>query len=218
MTDMITEQQVLSFLQKNSGFLEKYADRLSLNVKPDNIVDFQSVLVEKLRNRIADETAEKEAVMYLGQNNFDTFIRMQHCILSALASENMMQLLDVVYTDWANVLGVDIVVLGVETDMKDTLPLKGMTFLGQGAVGRWLEGRDVHVQPKGTLEPVFGGASDLVNSYALVYLPLGQGKPDALMAFGCRDENTFANEEGTESIVFLCQALGYIVRRWLSLT
>ena len=212
----ISEKQVLEYLQKHPEFWEKSGAKL-IPEKEQGVLDFQQIMFEKMRLNSKQDQMEKQALIDLGRANFVTFRRIQDCILSALASENMGELIDVVCRDWAILLELDVVVIGIETDYNDRLPLRGMSFLEKGYVESILGDNDVIIYPDGTNKAVFGSREKLVASHALIRLPLGDGKPDALIGFGISQKNSFDIDQGTESIVFLCQSLGYIVRRWLVL-
>ncbi|MGB1361373.1 MAG: DUF484 family protein [Alphaproteobacteria bacterium] len=212
----IDDDKVLEYLKSNPNFWERKGAEL-IPDKGESVLDFQSVMFERLRENSKQDQLEKKALIDLGKANFATFSRIQDCILTALASENMGQLLDVVYRDWAMLLDIDVIVIAIETDLVDTIPLRGMVFLNDGDVDKYLGNDDVFVESNGSSK-VFGMKEGLVNSYTLVRLPLGENKPDAMVAFGVSAEGLFDKSYGSDSIVFLCQALGYIVRRWLVLS
>ena len=129
----------------------------------------------------------------------------------------MEQLIDVIYRDWAILLELDMIVIAIETDNKDDFPVKGVSLLNDGDVDKYLGENDIYIESNGTSKDIFGSRSVLINSYALVRLPLGEDKPNALVGFGVSQPGIFDYSHGTESIAFLCSALGYIVRRWLVL-
>ncbi|MFL2659969.1 MAG: DUF484 family protein [Alphaproteobacteria bacterium] len=210
---------VLDYLKSNPDFWEKNSSQLMLehDEEEDGVLDLQQFILKKMRDNSVKDQIEKKALIDLGKANFITFRRMQDCILTSLASESMEQLIDVIYRDWAILLELDMIVIAIETDNKDDFPVKGVSLLNDGDVDKYLGENDIYIESNGTSKDIFGSRSVLINSYALVRLPLGEDKPNALVGFGVSQPGIFDYSHGTESIAFLCSALGYIVRRWLVL-
>ncbi len=212
----LNDDMVLEYLKSNLDFWEKNGSKL-IPEQDDDVLDFQQFMFKKIRENSAKDQIEKKVLIDLGKANFITFKRIQDCILSALASESMTQLIDVIYRDWAILLELDMIIIAIETDTKNKFPLKGMSLLNIDDVDKYLGDSDVYIESNGTSKDIFGSRSVLINSYALVRLPLGDDKPNALVGFGISQAGIFNYSHGTESISFLCNTLGYIVRRWLVL-
>ena len=216
----LDDDMVLDYLKSNPDFWEKNSSQLMPehdDEEEDGVLDFQQFILKKMRDNSVKDQIEKKALIDLGKANFITFRRMQDCILTSLASESMEQLIDVIYRDWAILLELDMIVIAIETDNKDDFPVKGVSLLNDGDVDKYLGENDIYIESNGTSKDIFGSRSVLINSYALVRLPLGEDKPNALVGFGVSQPGIFDYSHGTESIAFLCSALGYIVRRWLVL-
>ena len=214
----LNDDMVLDYLKSNPNFWEKNGSQLiPEHDDDDDVLDFQQFIFKKMRANSVKNQIEKKALIDLGKANFITFRRIQDCILTALASESMGQLVDVVYRDWAILLELNMIVIAIETDMKDDFLLKGVSLLNDGDIDKYLGENDIYIESNGTSKDIFGSRSILINSYALVRLSLGEDNPKALVGFGVSQPGIFDHSHGTESIAFLCSVLGYIVRRWLVL-
>jgi uncharacterized protein YigA (DUF484 family) len=64
---------------------------------------------------------------------------------------------------------------------------------------------------------VFGGATGLVRSSALMRLRFGSQGPVGVLALGSRRDEMFHPGQGTELLCFLARVLELCVRAWLDL-
>ena len=64
---------------------------------------------------------------------------------------------------------------------------------------------------------IFGEASGLVRSEALVRLRISLRTPAGLLAFGSRDPERFGPSQATELLNFLARVLEHCIRTWLRL-
>src|SRR6202043_3453565 len=118
-----------------------------------------------------------------------------------LAAPSFEQLLQIVTTDLAVVLDVDIVTLGVESSTSPTrLMPHGIHLLKAGAVDALLGAeRNVllHADMPGDAA-LFGGAAGLVRSQALLRVAFGRAPPAGLLCIGVRRAGRFHPGLGIE--------------------
>src|SRR5690606_31928465 len=102
-------------------------------------------------------------------------------------------LIHVITQDWVDILGVDAVAVALETSPEAVrLAPPGLQFIGPGQLGAWLDGgsavsaRDVEFGL-----PLFGPASGLIKSQALVRLPMHSRWPRGMLALGSRNPQAF---------------------------
>lgn len=217
---------VIAFLLNQPDFFASHPDALQGLTLPnrhlgDGIVDFQTALIENLRQEITKLEGEREQLLATARANQQSLSRIQECILTLLSAKSFEQLIQSVTTDFAAMLNLDMVMLCIESDDEGPRLLKtpGLVILPSGTVGRYFEGdqrmllrSDVDGDPE-----VFGGGAPLIRSDALVRLDIAETSPPALIAFGSRDVDRFNNSQSTELVRFLTQILEHVVRAWLDL-
>ena len=222
----IDANSVIAFLLEHPDFSASHPDALQGLTLPnrhlgDGIVDFQTALIENLRQEITKLEGEREQLLATARANQQSLSRIQECILTLLSAKSFEQLIQSVTTDFAAMLNLDMVMLCIESDDEGPRLLKtpGLVILPSGTVGRYFEGdqrmllrSDVDGDPE-----VFGGGAPLIRSDALVRLDIAETSPPALIAFGSRDVDRFNNSQSTELVRFLTQILEHVVRAWLDL-
>ena len=95
---------------------------------------------------------------------------------------------------------------------------QNLRILPRGTVDRLMgERRDILLlsdEPGDT--SIYGGASTLVRSQALLRLHLKRDMPPGILAFGARTTSKFHPGQGTELLNFLGRAVEATLRGWLS--
>src|SRR5207245_186173 len=128
-------------------------------------------------------------------------------------------LLQIVTTDLAVLIDVDIVTLGVEGSASRTqrLPVHGIHLLPSGTVDRLLgPNRDALLCTDIQGDPaLYGGAAGLVRSQALLRLSFSRSAPLGLMCIGTRTADAFQPGLGTELLTFLARTLEITIAQWL---
>ena len=154
------------------------------------------------------------------RGNLASQSRVHKAVVAILAASSFETLFQIVTTDLAVVLDVDVVTIAVESAASPTarLPLSGLLLLKSGTVESLLgEERsavfsaDVHGDPA-----LFGGAAGLVRSQALLRLSFGRGSPVGLLCIGARKPGRFHPGLGTELLTFLARALGITIGQLLN--
>jgi uncharacterized protein YigA (DUF484 family) len=215
---------VIAYLREHPDFLERHPDALHLLRAPnrsagDGVLDFQHFMLERLRSDLQRTQDEHKKLLALSRGNLASQGRVHKAALTLLRAASLEQLLQMLATDLAVVLDVDIVTLGIESAVARTtrLPLPGIHLLPAGTVedllGRDRDvvlGSDVKGDPR-----LFGAAAGLVRSHALVRLLFGRGGPAGLMCIGTRKLGTFCPGLGTELLNFLARAVEITIGQWL---
>jgi len=140
-------------------------------------------------------------------------------VLAMLRAPSFEHLLQIVTTDLAVLIDVDIVTLGVEGSASRTqrLPVQGIHLLPSGTVDRLLgPNRDALLCTDIQGDPaLFGGAAGLVRSQALLRLSFSRSAPIGLMCIGTRTADAFQPGLGTELLTFLARTLEITIAQWL---
>jgi uncharacterized protein YigA (DUF484 family) len=221
-----TPAQVAAYLRRHPDFLIRHPEVLD-GMKPPmrsrgaGVVDLQHFMVERLRGEIQRLRSEQDDLVAVSRDNISTQSRVHKAVLALLSAPSFEHLIEVVTTDLALLLDVDVVSLCIE-GADEPLPrigMGGVHLLEPGTVDRLL-GAKRAVLLRADADPeeaVFGGAASLVRSDALVRLAVGSTTPAGLIAFGTRHPGFFNGNQGTELLTFLARVLEHCIRGWLDL-
>lgn len=217
-------KEVIAFLRENPGFLNDHPDLLSELDPPRReggrgVHDFQAAMIGRLRDRIEEATEVARELIDTSRDNLNSQARIHECVLRLLEASSFEQLIQLVQTDLAVVLDMDVVTLAVESDSAEDFPVRSVTLVPPGFVDRLIGSQNdqiLRAHVSGDPE-LYGGAASLVQSDALVRLQISKASPPALLAFGHRDPEKFHPGQATELIGFLSAVLAQLVRIWLDL-
>jgi uncharacterized protein len=215
---------VIAYLREHPDFLERHPAALHLLRAPqrnggDHVVDFQHFMLERLRVDLQRAEDEHKKLIALSRGNLATQCRVHKAALAMLKAASFEHLLQIITTDLAVLIDVDVITLGIESSVARTtrLPLPGIHLLRSGLVDQLLgSDRDVMMDTDVKGDPtLFGAAAGLVQSQALVRLSFGRAAPAGLMCIGTRKADTFHPGLGTELLSFLARAVEITIAQWL---
>lgn len=217
-------RDVIAYLREHPDFLDRHPDALPLMRAPtrrtgDGVLDFQHFMLERLRLDLGRVQDEQKSLIATSRGNLSSQCRVHQAVLAMLRAASFEHLLQIVTTDLAVLIDVDVVTLGVESTAAPTtrLPMHGIHLLRAGTVDALLgPNRDAHlstdIQGDAAL---FGGAAGLVRSQALLRLSFSRSAPIGLMCIGTRNPDTFSPGLGTELLTFLARSLEITIAQWL---
>lgn len=221
----IGSREVMAYLRRHPDFLDKHPEALRLLRPPsrevgDGVVDFQRFLYDRQRQDVARLNAEYRNLLTVCRGNLASQARVHKAALAILAAPSFGQLLQIVTTDLAVVLDVDVVTMAIENvaGITPRFPVQGIHLLKAGTVEELLgEERVVIYDADVTGDPaLFGGAAGLVRSQALLRLRFGRESPTGLLCIGTRKPGRFHPGLGTELLGFLGRIVGIAVGLWLN--
>ncbi|MGB8273994.1 MAG: DUF484 family protein [Alphaproteobacteria bacterium] len=220
------EAAVASFLRRHPDFLARHSGLLRVLTPPsyssgNNIYDFQSFMIERLRADLDGVQADNRDLVITSRDNLAGQRRVHDAALALLGANEFQQLVHVATTDLAVILDLDVVTLCVEV-AETALPhavAGGVFALQPGAVDELIGmGRDIVLTRNRPGErALFGSATGLVRSSALLRLKFGTHAPVGILALGSRRDEMFHPGQGTELLCFLARVLELCVRAWLDL-
>jgi uncharacterized protein YigA (DUF484 family) len=221
----IGSREVMAYLRRHPEFLDEHPEALRLLRPPsrevgDGVVDFQRFLYDRQRQEVARLNAEYRNLLTVCRGNLASQTRVHKASLAILAAPSFGQLIQIVTTDLAVGLDVDVVTIAVENiaGITPRLPVQGIQLLKAGTVDDLLgEERAVLYDADVTGDPaLFGGAAGLVRSQALLRLRFGRESPTGLLCIGTRKPGRFHPGLGTELLGFLARVVGIAVGLWLN--
>jgi len=218
-------RDVLAYLRRHPEFLDEHPEALRLLRPPgrevsDGVVDFQHFLYERQRREINRINLEYRNLITTCRGNLASQTRVHKAALAVLAAPSFGQLLQIVTTDLAVLLDVDVVTIAVENiaGIAPRLNTHGVQLLEAGTVDEWL-GPDKAVIYEADVAGdtlLFGGGAGLVRSQALIRLRFGRETPIGLLCIGTRKPGRFHPGLGTELLGFLGRVVGISIGLWLN--
>jgi len=223
--DSLTAQDVLTWLQQNPDFLASHPELIStlpeeVRKAGDNIVDFQQLMVQKLRTDKQRAEDRQRLLVDSARNNLTVQARVHAGVVRMLEAETLDEFVEMVGSELALILEVDVISISLEaTHEKDSNTIyQGIRIVNPGFINNQLgPDRDALLQANLIGDPrLFGPAARLVKSQALMRLNIARHIPDGILAFGSRDPLLFADGQGTDLVSFLTDVIERILRRFLA--
>jgi uncharacterized protein YigA (DUF484 family) len=224
--DDLTDERVAAYLQENPDFLSCNPDVLRMMAPPDRkfgdgVSDIQTAMIGQLRTEIARLNARQDEIILTSRANLNTQGRVHECVVALLAAKSFEQAMQIVTTDFAVMLDLDVVTLCIEAEegAPSALRMSGLRMLAAGGVEATMgENKRVRLHSDAPADPeIFGGGATLVRSAAFIRLDISDYTPPALIAFGARRPGKFHAGQGTELLNFLGRVVEHDIRLWLSL-
>ena len=218
--------EVRRYLSDNPDFLTAHPDLLTVLTPPthrrgEGVLDMQRYMIDRLQKRISALRSEQRELIAASRRNMTSQARVHSAALALLEARTLEHLIEVVTTDLANLLDVDVVTLCVESDSAAAggVGTDGVFAIPVGRVDELLdEDRDTAFQGDGDAGPgLFDAAAPLVKSSALVRLRINGASPPAVLALGSRERGRFRPGQGTEPLCFLGSVVARCLREWLNL-
>ena len=219
----IVRQYLLANPSFLADFIDAHPEAISLLPgqsveRPDGAVDLRGFLVGRLRGELDGLKRQQQSIVAATRANQNTQARVHRAILFLLDAESFEQFIQVISTDLAVTLDLDVACLVVETDGRDCgQPCPpGVRLVQPGTVIDVLDGQDTCLE--GDVEGdarLFGPGAGLVESHALIRLKVNDTTPPAMLALGSRDPAMFHPGMRTDLLSFLAGVLGTCLRTWL---
>jgi uncharacterized protein YigA (DUF484 family) len=221
----ISGRDVLAYLRRHPDFLDRHPDALRLLRGPsrdmaEGVYDFQHFQIERLRQELARVNIEHRTLIAASRGNLASQGRVHKAAIAVLAAPSFEQLLQIVTTDLAVLLDVDVVTIGVESTAVPAgrLSVHGIHLLKAGTVDALLgpeRSALLHTDTPGEAV-LFGSAAGLVRSQALLRLGFGRGSPVGIMCIGTRQAGRYHPGSSTELLSFLARVIGITISQWLN--
>ncbi|MCC3861650.1 DUF484 family protein [Pseudemcibacter aquimaris] len=221
-SDKLDAEDVINFLRHNPDFLNHNPELFGILTTPDlsedGVVDFQNLMIEKLKLSLDELKSNQGLLIDTSRNNLTTQVQVHEAILALMDTETLEHYGHVVTQDWPDMLHMDVIRICFEKDHDKAIPnIKEISPLPKGTVEESL-GNDDIIQLRGDVdvsEEIFGPAKSLVKAEALIKLPETDHNPPGILAFGSRDADMFYPGQGTELLRFLGASFHKCLIQWL---
>jgi uncharacterized protein YigA (DUF484 family) len=222
----IAADEVAAYLRKHPDFLNERPELIAALTPPtehrgEGVVDMQHFMLQRLRGEVKLLKSQQRALLATSRSNMASQNRVHAAVLAIVAAKSFEQLIQVVTTDLAIMLDVDVVTIGVESAAasQPRLPMHGVQILRRGTVEHILGGERMTLLCDETAgDPaLFGAAAGLVRSQALLRVHVSDHAPVGLLCIGTRRADRFHPGQGTELLSFLARSLELTIAAWLDI-
>lgn len=226
----LTDAQVIGFLRENPDFLARHPQLLSVIVPParafedadesgGEVVDLQGAMLHRMRAELTERSEQSSELIDASRANLQSQNRVHAAVVALLSSRSLDHMLEILTIDLAGLLHVDAVALCLEGGTVAPTTNQGVRVVPRGTI-------DKIVDVPGTItlrdhiegdKRIYGEASGLVRSEAMLRLSVRDDAPCALLALGSRDPERFHDGQGSELLTFLARIMEHCIRTWLDL-
>lgn len=219
----ITENDVIDWLNQNRDFLQNNPEVCDILLPPTErqgktIADFQAYMIKRLKDDKDEVIESAREIVETSRTNMSNQAKIHHAVLILLEATTFEDFIQTVTMDLVSLLGIDIISLIVEAE-GDVIPhidISGVRAVTGGTIDLLLQNRHILLESNmNGLDNIYGGGAGLVKSQLLMRLPIAQGMPPVMMAFGSRNPEMFTPGQGTELVEFLGRVIERNLYRWL---
>lgn len=214
---ILDDREVMSVLAEAHG-----------NPLGENVVDVRGIAFARLESRLARLEDTHRGVIAAAYENLSGTNQIHRAILKFMEPRDFPSFLNVLSSELADILKVDVIRLVLETAYEDeeesglsrfdrvlSVVPKGFcaTYLGIPKDG---EPRQVTLrQIVPSDDSIYGRDSDWVRSEACLMLDLGPGRLPGMLALGSEDPHKFKASQGADLMAFFGSVFERTMWRWL---
>ncbi len=226
----ISDEQVVKFLRDNPDFLERHPQLLAIINAPERrfegvdeagaeVVDLQDAMLARMRRELAQRDEQSSELIDASRANLQSQNRVHAAVIALLSARSLDHLLEILTIDLAGLLNVDAVALCLEGGIVAPATTQGVRVVPVGTIDRLVDSARTVTLREGIEgdRRIYGEASGLVRSEAMLRLSVREDAPCALLALGSRDPNRFHAGQGSELLGFLARIMEHCIRTWLDL-
>jgi len=222
---LLNDEDIGQYLLDNPAFFSRNPEVLvqmqgPTAVERDGVVDFQSIMVDRLRDEIHNLTACAQDVIETSRTNMTYLTRTHAAVLALLSAQDADHMARIISDDLPLLLDVDVVTFGFEQDIKAEagLRLTGARMFPLGFLDTYIgEGGDIALV-RDMLDDgaIFGDNQSLVQSAALARLRPGPNTAGGMIALGSNVPGAFHAGQGTDLLNFLARVCEKLFQKWLA--
>ena len=181
------------------------------------VISFEDRAVAHLRQKLGAAEEANQDLIAFARGHSGATASIHEAVLAAIDADGLDSLLHVITQEWPLILGLDAValalVIGEEGFRAD---LNGVHYVEPQLLIRAMDASEgVTMRNVGRGHPLFGPASTLIRSEALIRIDAEPPLPTGLLALGQRSNQRLEGRHGSELMQFLGRSIAAIMRRWL---
>ncbi|MDX1739076.1 MAG: DUF484 family protein, partial [Alphaproteobacteria bacterium] len=180
----VTADQVADYLSEHPDFLNDYPELLGKLNPPrrdmgETVTDLQQSMISHLRSQV-ERTEDLAHVMIANsRDNLSSTTQIHECVLRLMAAESFEDLISTIENDLPAILELDYVAVCIENDDMTLRPAYGIRSIPTTLIDFLIpENKEIILNDNTLPDPnVYGAATDLVKSEALVRLDISPEVP-----------------------------------------
>ena len=180
------------------------------------VISFEERAVARLRDRLGEAETARADLLAFARGHSGAVDSIHRAVLAALEAGSLDDLLGVVTGEWAEILGLDSVVLAlVVGDRAFRADRQGIALIARPIVDRAMQSLGaVELRNVERGHPLFGDGAEEIQSEALVRIDSPAPLPYGLLALGQHGAQSFETPHGADLLLFLGQSLAAMIRQW----
>lgn len=219
-----TEQAVIDYLTANPDFLLRNPEAIRLLTPAsertgNEVVDFNRVLVDRLRSDIASLQSRENRLVDTVESNTLSQGRVHRAVLKMMEADGFEHLIQTIQSNFPSMLDVQAVSLCFEPATRTALDgdTNAAMNLAQGTIARLALPIHGAMLRETTAEDrrLFSAESGDIGSVAVLPLVVSPSLPPALLALGAARSDGYHPNQGTDLLAFLARVTEACLRRWL---
>ena len=181
------------------------------------VIPFEERAVAHLRQRLGAVEEANQDLIAFARGHSGAVASIHEAVLAAIDADGFDALLHVVTQEWPLILGIDAAAIALIVGNKGfRADANGVQFVTPQILTRTMESVDgVILRNVGRGHPLFGPASSLIRSEALIRIDAEAPLPTGLLVLGQRSAQILEGRHGSELLLFLGRSVAAIMRRWL---
>lgn len=182
------------------------------------VIPFEERAVASLRQRLGAAEEANQDLIAFARGHSGAVASIHEAVLAAIDADGFEALLHVVTQEWPLILGLDAAAVAlVVGDKGFRADANGVQFVAPQLLERTMATIDnVTLRSVERGHPLFGPASSLIRSEALIRLDAEAPLPSGLLVIGQRSAQRLdGGGHGSELLMFLGRSVTAMMRRWL---
>ena len=182
------------------------------------VIQFEERAVAQLRQRLGAAEEANQDLIAFARGHSGAVSSIHEAVLALIDADSFDELIHVVTQEWPLILGIDAAALALIVAEKGfRADVNGVQAVAPQWLERTMEGVDgVMLRNVGRGHPLFGPASTLIRSEALIRLDADTPLPTGVLALGQRSSQNLDTHHGSELLMFLGRSITAMMRRWLT--
>lgn len=214
-------EDVRAYLSAHPEFFAENQDLLA-NMNPpvrvlgDGVVDLQRTMNDRLRSDLKQVRTLQAAFVANSEANLNLIERYHAAAFAVVDADSLRELTHVIEHEVADLLELDAASLLVEAaDVPASWLDEGLRAVAPGRSALWMGAEEILLRPAPTDRvEIHGPKASMVQSDALIRLPMPEGYPRIMLAMGINVPEHFHADQGTEFIAFFSAVVARSLLRW----